>query len=250
MRTVKPAGDVILACPDEAHGVFPARCLGDGGDLGDVVRLGIGAPSESAARRERGRCSPARASAPRPLPHSPGRPSGTGSRPRSRTSAALSRHTAVSGSMGACARYGNSNSPSTRMGSALERRVGIAAGDHRDRLLAASHGAVLASSARVVLRFSAPDSSQVTCERRAALLRRPHVAADDRDAARNLRPRRPRPGTAFALAASNDCTLPPKRGGRMHDRGHHPREHHVDRVLLRTGRFRARCRAAAASPGR
>ena len=52
-RPVAPAGDVILARPDEAHRIFPARRLGDGSHLGDVVRFGIRAPSEGAAGGER-----------------------------------------------------------------------------------------------------------------------------------------------------------------------------------------------------
>src|SRR5437773_1816276 len=52
-RPVAPAGNVILARPDEAHRVFSARRPGDRGDFGNVVRVGGRPPSESAAGGER-----------------------------------------------------------------------------------------------------------------------------------------------------------------------------------------------------
>ena len=119
-----------------------------------------------------------------------------------------------------------------------ERGVRLAHLLHRERLLPTPEGPVflheLGRAALLRARFI-PGHAQ----RLAAFLRRPHVAPDDRDAARDLH-HVDHSRDGFRLGGI-ERAHPCPEARRPHDhRGHHLRQHHVDRELLLARRLRPR----------
>ena len=125
----------------------------------------------------------------------------------------LNRHTAVKGSIVACARYGNSNSPSTRFtacasaASASPTSFTVRASFPRPR-------ARYSFMSSVVPRFSASDSSQVTLNASRPFFA-DHMSRPTTATPRGICTTSTTPATAFALVASNELARAPKRGGRM-----------------------------------
>src|SRR5205814_153361 len=124
----------------------------------------------------------------------------------------LNRHTAVKGSIVACARYGNSNSPSTRFtacasaASASPTSFTVSASFPRPR-------ARYSFMSSVVPRFSASDSSQVTLNASRPFFA-DHMSRPTTATPRGICTTSTTPATAFAVPASNALARAPTRGGR------------------------------------
>ena len=155
------------------------------------------------------------------------------------------RTVALSGSIGACARYGHLVDRLELAGRA--RRAPRRRRPARRRLGPGFFASSRSSASTLSVSSDALAEVPLDLERLAPLRRRPEVVGDHRDAA--SAPRRPcaRPGPLSPRRRLNDFTLPPKTGDRATTAVKQARQLDVDAELGAPGDLLRACRAACAT---